>query len=652
MDLASLNGPQREGVTHPGGPLLLLAGAGSGKTRVLTLRIARLILEEQVPPDRILALTFTNKAAREMRSRIRDLLGSGPQGLWAGTFHAIATRILRAEPAATERVLGIRPGFVIFDEADSRALLKRTLADLELDPKEHQPPALAAEISLAQAEARAPDGGLGLVHERYQALARESNGIDFDGLLTGLARLLREDGEVAERWGERFTHVLVDEYQDTNRAQYELLRLLTRRHGNLTVVGDDDQSVYGFRGADVRNLLDFRRDHPGARIVKLEQNYRSTQAILDVAHGVISQNSERMPKRLWSDRGDGYLPRLLLAPDDQTEAAYLATEILRLRDEAGWSLSDQAVLFRTNAQSRPYERALVERRIPYHLVGGLKFWDRREIKDTVAYLRFACNPRDAVAFDRIANVPRRGISERTAQAAIQAAGEGGESILEVCRRPEQVSVRAPAQQALAGFAATVAPIVHETRSRRPGELVQLVIRYANLADYYEDGSPGAGARLDNLAELRDLAGDYDRLPAPNGLERMLTDIALISDADDAGGTRDEVTLITLHMAKGLEYPVVFLTGLEDKVLPHERALEEPGGLEEERRLCYVGMTRAQKRLYLTSASERTIFNRTLRLSPSRFLSDIPPDRLELVALKGHRSQALAARVRAAAQRAG
>ncbi|MBO0746080.1 MAG: UvrD-helicase domain-containing protein, partial [Candidatus Dormibacteraeota bacterium] len=414
MDLASLNGPQREGVTHPGGPLLLLAGAGSGKTRVLTMRIARLILEDQVPPDRILALTFTNKAAREMRSRIRNLLGGAPQGLWAGTFHAIATRILRAEPAATERVLGIRPGFVIFDEADSRALLKRTLADLELDPKEHQPPALAVAMSLAQAEARAPEGGLGLVHERYQVLARESNGIDFDGLLTGLARVLREDGEAGERWGERFTDVLVDEYQDTNRAQYELLTLLTRRHKNLTVVGDDDQSVYGFRGADVRNLLDFRRDHPGARIVKLEQNYRSTQAILDVAHGVISQNAERMPKRLWSDRGDGYLPRLLLAPDDQTEAAYLASEILRLRDEAGWSLTDQAILFRTNAQSRPYERALLERRIPYHVVGGLKFWDRREIKDTVAYLRFASNPRDAVAFDRIANVPRRGISERTA----------------------------------------------------------------------------------------------------------------------------------------------------------------------------------------------------------------------------------------------
>jgi DNA helicase II / ATP-dependent DNA helicase PcrA len=652
VDLASLNGPQRDGVTHPGGPLLLLAGAGSGKTRVLTMRIARLILEDGVPPDGILALTFTNKAAREMRGRIRELLGTNPRGLWVGTFHAIATRILRAEPEATERLLGIRPGFVIFDEADARALLKRTMADLELDPKEQQPAALAAAISLAQADARAPERGLGLVHERYQTLARESNGIDFDGLLSGLARLLTDDPEVGERWAERFTHVLVDEYQDTNRAQYRLLRLLTRRHGNLTVVGDDDQSIYGFRGADVRNLIDFRRDHPEARIVKLEQNYRSTQAILDIAHGVISRNPERMAKRLWSDRGDGYLPRLLLSPDDQTEAAFVATEILHLRDDAGWSLSDQAILFRTNAQSRPYERALVERRIPYHLVGGLRFWDRREIKDAVAYLRFASNPRDAVAFDRIANVPRRRISDRTAQAAIQAASDRGESILDVCLRADQVAARADARQALAGFGAAVAPIVREAGTRRPSELVQLVIRYANLADHYDDGSPGAAARLDNLAELRALASDYDRLPAPQGLERMLTDIALISDADEGGGTRDEVTLITLHMAKGLEYPVVFLTGLEDKVLPHERAFEEAGGLEEERRLCYVGMTRARRRLYLTSTAERTIFNKTLHLSPSQFLYDVPADRLELVALKGHRAQALAARVRAASAQAG
>ena len=652
MDLASLNGPQRDGVTHPDGPLLLLAGAGSGKTRVLTMRIARLILQDGVPPDNILALTFTNKAAREMRGRIRELLGTNPRGLWVGTFHAIATRILRAEPEATARLLGIRPGFVIFDEADARALLKRTVADLELDPKEHQPAALAAAISLAQADARAPEGGLGLVHERYQALARESNGIDFDGLLSGLGRLLADDPEVGERWAERFTHVLVDEYQDTNRAQYRLLRLLTQRHGNLTVVGDDDQSIYGFRGADVRNLLDFRRDHPQARIVKLEQNYRSTQAILDIAHGVISRNPERMAKRLWSDRGDGYLPRLLLSPDDQTEAAYVATEILHLRDEAGWSLSDQAILFRTNAQSRPYERALVERRIPYHLVGGLRFWDRREIKDAVAYLRFASNPRDAVAFDRIANVPRRRISDRTAQAAIQAASDGGESILDVCLRADQVQARPDARQALAAFGAAVAPIVRETGTRRPSELVQLVIRYADLADHYDDGSPGSAARLDNLAELRALAGDYDRLPPPAGLERMLTDIALISDADEAGGTRDEVTLITLHMAKGLEYPVVFLTGLEDKVLPHERAFAEAGGLEEERRLCYVGMTRARRRLYLTSTAERTIFNKTLHLSPSQFLYDVPADRLELVALKGHRAQALAARVRAASAQAG
>ncbi|MFZ0215015.1 MAG: UvrD-helicase domain-containing protein [Candidatus Dormiibacterota bacterium] len=659
MELDSLNGPQRDGVTHSGGPLLILAGAGSGKTRVLTMRIARLVTEGGVTPDRILSLTFTNKAAREMRGRLRELLGRRPEGLWAGTFHAVATRMLREHPEALERHLGYRAGFVIFDEADSRSILKRALADLELDPKEHQAAGLAATISRAKAELRTPGevaaGGVGaaleLVHRRYQELSRESNGMDFDDLLTNLVRLLRQDEEVRERWSAQFQHVLVDEYQDTNRAQYELLRLLTGKHRNLTVVGDDDQSIYGFRGADVRNILDFRRDFPDAHIVKLEQNYRSTQGILDVAHAVISKNPERMEKRLWTERGEGIMPSLLLAPDDALEAAYVGEEILRLREEGGWSLSDQAILFRTNAQSRPYERALVERRIPYHLVGGLKFWDRREIKDVIAYLRFAVNPSDAVSFDRIANVPKRRISARTTQAAVQAAADGGTSILDACAMPEQVPVRQDAQQALAGFYAQVAPLVHEARTRRPSELVQLVIRHANLAEHYEDGSSGAALRLDNLVELRQLAQDYDHLAAPKGIERLLTDVALTSDADDSGGRRDEVTLITLHMAKGLEYPVVFLTGLEEKVLPHERAFQEAGGLDEERRLCYVGVTRAQRRLYLTASSERTIFSRTHQLAASQFLFDIPADKLQLLALKGHRSAALAARLRSAVAKA-
>ncbi len=648
MDLDSLNDPQRQAVTHRSGPLLILAGAGSGKTRVLTMRIANLI-HHRVEPERILALTFTNKAAREMRSRLAALLGRSPDGLWVGTFHAIAVRMLR--PHADR--LGYRAGFTIFDEDDSRSILKRALADLDLDPRKHQVAGLLAAISKAKAEARSPeditgrkaaDRVLRVVYERYQALGRDANGMDFDDLLLNLVHLLRADAEVLDEWRGRFGHVLVDEYQDTNRVQYELLRLLCDGHRNLAVVGDDDQSIYGFRGADVRNILDFERDFTDATVVKLEQNYRSTQAILDVAHSVICRNQERTRKRLWTARGQGRRPVLLLAPDDGAEAAFVGDEIQALQQSEGWLHSDFAILYRTNAQSRSFEKALLARRIPYHLVGGLRFWDRREVKDAVAYLRFLANPSDAVSFDRIANVPKRRLSERTAQAAIAAAADGGVSILDVCGVPSQVPVRPEAQEALGAFHAQVAPLAADASRRRPHELVQLVIRRCNLAEHYDDGTPAGRARLDNLAELRELAQDYERYAPAKGLERLLTDIALTSGADETS-SRERVTLITLHMAKGLEYPVVFLTGLEEGMLPHERAFQEAGGLEEERRLCYVGITRAQRRLYLTVASTRTVFARTVALAASPFLQDIPAALLELVELDGHRAHGVAARVR-------
>jgi DNA helicase-2/ATP-dependent DNA helicase PcrA len=648
VDLDSLNDPQRQAVSHRSGPLLILAGAGSGKTRVLTMRIANLI-HHGVAVDRILALTFTNKAAREMRTRLNALLGRSPQGLWVGTFHAIATRMLR--PHADR--IGYRAGFTIFDEDDSRSILKRALADLELDPKKHQVAGLLAAISRAKAEARGPeditgkraaDRALRTVYERYQALSRDSNGMDFDDLLLNLVQLLRTDDEVREQWRSSFDHVLVDEYQDTNRVQYELLRLLCDGHRNLAVVGDDDQSIYAFRGADVSNILGFERDYSDATVVKLEQNYRSTQAILDVAHSVICRNEERTQKRLWTARGEGTRPVLLLAPDDGAEAAFVGDEILNLEQTEGWTHKDFAILYRTNAQSRSFEKALMARRIPYHLVGGLRFWDRREVKDAVAYLRFLANPSDAVSFDRIANVPKRRISEKTAQAAIGAAADGGVSILDVCAVPAQVPVRPEAQEALATFHAQVAPIVADVGRRRPHELLQLLIRHCNLSEHYDDGTSAGSNRLDNLVELRELAQDYERYAPAKALERLLTDIALTSGADDTDA-RERVTLITLHMAKGLEYPVVFLTGLEDKMLPHERAFEEPGGLEEERRLCYVGITRAQRRLYLTVANVRTIFAKTVSLASSQFLQDIPPGLLDLVELEGHRSHVVAGKVR-------
>jgi DNA helicase II / ATP-dependent DNA helicase PcrA len=647
MDALSLNPPQRQAVTHEKGPLLIFAGAGSGKTRVLTMRIANLIQAGVAEPERILALTFTNKAAREMRARLAAELGGPKPGMWIGTFHAVATRMLRPHV----ELLGYKPGFAIFDEDDSKSILKRALTDLELDPRKNTLPPLVEAISKAKSELLRPaditgkaakDRVLRIVYERYQELSRESNGMDFDDLILNLVHLWREHPVVLEEWRGRFDQVLVDEYQDTNRTQYEMLIQLAGGHRNLTVVGDDDQSIYAFRGADVRNILGFQRDFPEAKVVKLEQNYRSTQAILDAAHAVIRRNPERSEKRLWTDEGQGRKPVLLLAPDDGEEARFVAAEIAALVENDSHGHSDFAILYRTNAQSRAFERALLEQRIPYNLVGGLRFWDRREVKDVVAYLRFLVNPSDAVSFDRIANIPKRRISDKTVQAAIGAAVDGGTSILEMCGTSTQVPARPEAQEALSRFHAEVAPLLVEAATRKPGDLVQLVIRRCNLAEHYDDGTAGAPARLNNLEELREIARGYDRYAPPRGLERMLTDIALTADLDDLDESRQRVTLITLHMAKGLEFPVVFLTGLEDKLLPHERAFAEPRGLEEERRLCYVGITRARVRLYLTVANIRTLFGKPVSLSPSQFLYDIPSELLHLVELDGHRSQMIVA----------
>ena len=650
MDILSLNAPQRSAVTHERGPLLIFAGAGSGKTRVLTMRIANLIAAGVTEPDRILALTFTNKAAREMKSRLKQELGTSPAGMWIGTFHAIATRMLRPHVEA----IGYREGFAIFDEDDSKSILKRALADLDVDPKKNSLAVLGASISRAKAEILRPDDITGraakdrvlrAVYERYQHLSRESNGMDFDDLILNVVHLLKANESVLREWQARFDQILVDEYQDTNRAQYEMLLALSGGHRNLTVVGDDDQSIYAFRGADVRNILGFQRDFPDAKVVKLEQNYRSTQAILDTAHAVIRRNPERADKKLWTDHEAGRRPVLVLAPDDGEEARFVAAEIAAVVENDGRRHGDFAILYRTNAQSRAFERALLEQRIPYNLVGGMRFWDRREIKDVVCYLRFLVNPNDAVSFDRIANVPKRRISEKTVQAAIGAASDGGVTILDVTGTPTQVPVRPEAQQALAQFHAEVQQLAAQVATLRPSELLQLLLRRCNLAQHYDDGTPGAATRLNNIDELRDMAKGYDRHGPRRGLERMLTDIALTADVDDLDDTRQRVTLITLHMAKGLEYPVVFLTGLEDKMLPHERAFAEPRGLEEERRLCYVGITRAQSLLYLTVSNVRTLFGKSVPLAPSQFLYDIPGHLVHLVELDGHRSQGVASHVR-------
>jgi DNA helicase II / ATP-dependent DNA helicase PcrA len=646
--LERLNPPQREAVTHGDGPLLIFAGAGSGKTRVLTARIGYLIASRRVWPDRLLAVTFTNKAAREMRARVEALVGEGAQRMWVGTFHATAVRILRRE---AER-LGIPSSFVIFDEDDTRAALRRVLDELRLDPKRYPIGALSQGISQAKSELKRPDDipnrsyadeVLRRVYDSYQEVLRRSGGLDFDDLIMKLVELYATDEEALAKWRDRFRHVLVDEYQDTNHAQYVLVNLLAAEHRNVAVVGDDDQSIYRFRGADIRNILDFRKDYPDARVVHLEQNYRSSQAILDAAYSVIRSNPERADKRLWTDRAGGEKVMAMQAYNEVEEAEFVADEIERLRKTEERGYSDYAVLYRTNAQSRAFEDVLARRRIPYRLVGGIRFWERREVKDVVAYLRFCFNPRDALSFGRIVSVPSRKIGNVTVEAINSyAAGRAQGAllpdvetdILEILRDPARVpGVPKTAVGPLQGFRKQVESVRSTMGVLRPSELIDHVIEVMGLRAHYLDGTPQGEARMENLNELRGLAEQFDDRDPAQGLEDFLAEVALVSDVDAYDENGEGVTLITLHMVKGLEFPVVFMVGTEEGLLPHQRALDEreenPSAvgaqteMAEERRLAYVGMTRAKDRLYLSCAFRRHLYGRSQPAFPSRFLTDIP-----------------------------
>jgi len=626
---------------HGDGPLLIFAGAGSGKTRVLTVRIAYLIATHRVWPDRMLAVTFTNKAAREMRSRVESLVGEGASKMWVGTFHATAVRVLRREAAK----LGFASSFVIFDEDDTRAAIKRVMEELKLDPKRYPPAALSHAISQAKNELKRPadypnrsyhDEIVRRVYEGYQDLLRRSGGLDFDDLIMKLVELLQGDEEVLAKWRDRFRHVLVDEYQDTNRAQYVLVNLLAAEHRNVVVVGDDDQSIYRFRGADVRNILDFRKDYPDAHVVRLEQNYRSSQAILDTAYSVIRRNPERAEKRLWTERAGGEKVCATQAYNEVEEAEFVADEIERLRKTENRHHKDFAVLYRTNAQSRSFEDVLARRRIPYRLVGGVRFWERREVKDLVAYLRFTFNPRDALSFGRIVSVPPRKIGSVTVDAIGSYARQTEADILTLLADPARVPGLPKAAIApLQGFRAQLESLRSVLGVLRPSELVDHVIEVMNLHQHYKDGTPQGEARLENLNELRGLAEDFDDRDPIQGVEDFLAEVALVSDVDAYDENGEGVTLITLHMVKGLEFPVVFMVGMEEGLLPHQRALdesEEGGGqivdlaaneMAEERRLCYVGMTRAKDRLYLSCAFRRHLYGRSQPAFPSRFLTEIP-----------------------------
>jgi ATP-dependent DNA helicase UvrD/PcrA len=643
MTLA-LNPAQRAAVEHPGGPLLVLAGAGSGKTRVLTARIAHLVQARGVAPARIFAVTFTNKAAGEMRSRVAALLGADPRGLWIGTFHSLSARLLRREAP----LLGFGPNYTIYDEDDSQALIKRLLEQRDLSPKAYPPRALHALISGAKnrmmlpeelgAQADSPLARVAAdVFAELGPALRQANAMDFDDLLLHPLTLFREHPERLAYWQDRFLHVLVDEFQDTNAAQYQLVKHLGRRHGNLCVVGDDDQAIYGWRGADVRHMLAFQNDFPGTTLIKLEQNYRSTQVILDAANGVIAENTARLGKTLFTQQQGGAPVVLLTAADERDEAEWVATEFARLAAEGDIAHEGMAVMYRTNAQSRPMEEALRFRGIPYRLVGAVSFYERREVKDLLAYLRLIANPADNEAFLRIVNVPRRGIGDASLALLVQAALGWRRPLLEVARGAGRVAeLRPNVRDAFAGVAGLIDRLRDAVGQADPATVLEAVLVATGYEQYLaEEGAEGI-ERLDNVRELIAGAAAWAEVQDPEAddegagsgergtpLEQYLTQAALITAVDEARETAG-VTLLTVHMAKGLEWPVVALAGLEDGLFPLGRSVTQPGGVEEERRLCYVGLTRAREKLYLSWARTRYRNGRLELETPSRFLEALPP----------------------------
>jgi DNA helicase II / ATP-dependent DNA helicase PcrA len=640
--LAGLNPPQREAVEHPGGPLLVLAGAGSGKTRVLTHRIAYLLATGQVRPGEILAITFTNKAAAEMRERVGDLIGRSVRAMWVTTFHSSCARMLRVD---AER-LGYSKGFTIYDQGDSLRMVKRCLAELGVDPKRYPPRAVQGKISGAKNQLIDPSvytetmvGGfeevVAEVFPLYEKRMLEANAMDFDDLLVRTVNVLELFEDVRERWRRTFRHVLVDEYQDTNHAQYRMLQLLAKDHGNLLVVGDEDQSIYSFRSADVRNILDFENDFPEATVVKLEQNYRSTQTILSAANAVVQHNRERRPKELWTDIAGGEPVQLYELGDEHEEARWVAGEIDRLAEENEVKRSDVAVFYRTNAMSRVLEETLQRFDVNYQVIGGTKFYDRKEIKDAFAYLGFLANPADLVAFGRIVNSPRRGIGDTTQGRLSAYANTTGLTIWEVIERVEDVpGMSAAAIKSVGRFF----EMMDALKDHVDDSMHSLLERTLNETGYMEalnaERTVEAEGRAENLEALLEGATEFDREREIEGesdispLEEYLQTNMLRSEQDALEGAESEkVTLMTLHNAKGLEYDTVFIIGCEDGAFPHMRALEE-GGEEEERRLCYVGITRAERRLYLTWARERQLFGRSERNLPSRFIEEIPAELTE------------------------
>ena len=639
--LHELNPRQREAVETIQGPLLINAGPGSGKTRVITHRIAYLVQVCGVSPHRIAAVTFTNKAAREMRQRLASLMGPSSRELTAGTFHAFCASVLRRQGDQ----LGIERNFAIYDDADQVALIKRAMTESNVDPKQFSPRAIQTAISGAKSQLIGVEG-FGLkresywdeivhrVYERYEELLQQSSALDFDDLLFKTHLLLDGFAEIRSSYQNRYVHLMIDEFQDTNVAQYEIAKQLSQGYRNLCVVGDPDQSIYSWRNADIRNILSFERDYPDAKVIALEENYRSTQTILDAAGGVIERNDQRVEKELWTKNGSGVPIVVKEAYNEQEEALFVVRELERLvRDEA-YSRGDVAVMYRVNAQSRASEEACLRYGVPYQLVGSLKFYQRQEIKDVAAYLRLISNPDDDVSFSRVVNLPTRGIGQRTLDELTRVARDSGTSMfaaIDLCSGASdqgQSNLAPRSLQALKSFQGLIQGLVTEREGMDLVELIDAGVERSGYRRYTVEEADRGQERWENIQEFRASARDYRHLGVRDGLTAFLESVTLVSDVDNLEEKADALTLITLHQAKGLEFPVVFIIGMEEGILPHIRSMDDAGQMEEERRLCYVGVTRAKERLYLTRAFRRGFRGGSEPSTPSRFLSDIPRDLID------------------------
>ncbi len=634
--LQGLNNKQYEAVINTEGPCLIIAGAGSGKTKVLTHKIAYLIQEKNVLPWNILAITFTNKAANEMKERIANLVGDVAQDIWMGTFHSICVRILRR---FIDRI-GFETSFIIFDTSDQRTMIKTCLKDLNIDDKMFTDRSVLSEISNAKNQMLEPEAytaiangdfrkeKIATVYELYQKRLKENNAIDFDDIINYTIKILNENPDVLEYYANKFKYVLVDEYQDTNKAQFTLITLFASNYGNITVVGDSDQSIYAFRGADISNILNFERDFVNAKIIKLEQNYRCTGNILKAANSVIKNNETKYKKELWTENEQGNLPKVYSAENEYDEGSFIVEQINRLRREEYFKYSDFAILYRMNTQSRAIEDILRREDIPYKIVGGLKFYERKEIKDIISYLRLIQNPSDNLSLKRIINEPKRGIGKTSLDNIEALANQNEISMYEIIKNADQYGLN----RVFANSREFIS-VMEELRAKKDdlviSELIKQTLNKTGYTKALEDENTiEAENRIENLEEFLTVAMEFEEESADNGLSEFLEGITLSSDIDNMEDTEDTVTLMTLHSAKGLEFPAVFLVGMEEGIFPGYKSISEPKDLEEERRLCYVGITRAKQYLFLTCSKQRTIFGSTSCNPVSRFLKEIPADLLD------------------------